>query len=66
MSVAEGTERYSVDAVPVLARGLSYTPDDLTEALDTDIASLLRDDEGIRDLQEMMGKLATMDFRSRH
>src|SRR5256885_5296122 len=62
MTVALGTEVYNTDVNPVLARGLTYSQEDLDHALQTRVAGILRDDRGVSDLRGMMSALATTEF----
>jgi hypothetical protein len=62
MTMAVGTEIYSADSMPVMARGSSYTNEELDITLKGSVSAILWDDTGIADLQAILSSMATTDF----
>jgi len=62
MTMALGTEVYKVDCDPVIARGYSYTNDEINAALSGSVSEILWDDSGTTNLQAILSSLVTTEF----
>ena len=62
MTMAVGTEVYNVDALPVKARGLSYTDGELDAALRGSVSGILWDEAGESELQAVLSSMVTTEF----
>src|SRR5688572_26263730 len=62
MSMPKGAEVYLADAKPVIARGVSYTEEQLDEMLHGPIKDILTDAAGIASLQELLSTVVTTEF----
>ncbi len=62
MTMSAGTELYNADAVPVTARGASYTDAEVDTALSGSVLRILWDDDGTADLQAILTSVVTTDF----
>lgn len=65
LSVPVGTEVYSADYPPVIARGASYSESGLDAALSGYISRILWDDTGTADLQAILTSAVTTGFSDR-
>lgn len=62
-NVPAGTECYNVDAAPLVARGIQYSPTELTSALKGRVSAILRDDVATAQLEDVLLGLATTSFQ---
>ena len=62
MAIAAGIEVYNVDSAPVVARGITYSQDNLNSAISGPVAKILKDNEGNIELETMLAGIASTDF----
>lgn len=62
MTMSLGTEVYKVDSPPVIARGSSYTDDELRTALDGSVSQIVWDDRGTAELEAILSTMVTTEF----
>lgn len=57
-----GQEIYITDAIPVVARGLTYTDKQLDEMLQGPVKDILQDVKGTDELHELLSRVVSTDF----
>ena len=62
MSLSAGTVEYIMDSNPVTGRGVSYTSEELEEALIGSVCEIVFDKEGISKLASLMRSVSETDF----
>lgn len=62
MAITTGTQAYQVDSTPVIARGATYTAQELDDALADPVSGILSDTTGNIDLQSILTSLITTEF----
>lgn len=62
MTMALGTEVYTADATPVVARGVFYSGSELTAALIGSVSRILWDDAGTAELETILARVSTTEF----
>jgi hypothetical protein len=65
MTVAVGREIYNVDADPVLARGVAYTSEELSSALDGPVRAQVEDTVGERRISGLLDSVSLTDFEQK-
>jgi hypothetical protein len=63
MTVAQGTNCYTVGAAPCSGAGLSWTAADLDGAINGPVASIVFDDSGKADIGDLLSSLADTQFQ---
>lgn len=63
MPVAAGTINYSLGAPPVRGNGLSWTEQELSDAVGSQVGSLVFDDAGRADLQRLLAGVVETGFQ---
>jgi hypothetical protein len=62
MPPAAGTQVYAADQAPVVARGYSFSDDELDATLAADVGPLIHDDAGAAELAVLLTGVATTEF----
>ena len=60
-----GQEAYNTDAAPVVARGLTYTDQQLDEMLQGPVKEILQDTTGTDELRELLSSVVSTDFEQK-
>ena len=62
MPISMGLQQYEVSAPPVAARGLSYSDQELDDALTAEVHDIIHDSAGKEELAEILGGIEGTDF----
>lgn len=60
--ISQGTECYNVESTPCTGVGYTWSDDDLTQAINESVASVVFDDEGKADISALLHSVADTEF----